>query len=118
MTIATDTINTDKELNTLLAAESALFIKDYEKNYCEGETKSRDIGMPFFLHSPGSDTGVLLIHGLMAAPEEVREWAQFLYEKGLTVYAPRLAGHGTSPRIFPSAAMMTGWIQLTAVMLS
>jgi carboxylesterase len=98
MTTVTDTINTNKALDTLLAAESALFIKDYERNYCEGETKSRDIGMPFFLHSPGSDTGVLLIHGLMAAPEEVREWAHFLYEKGLTVYAPRLAGHGTSSK--------------------
>jgi carboxylesterase len=32
----------------------------------------------------------------MAAPEEVREWADFLYSQGYTVYAPRLAGHGTS----------------------
>ncbi len=39
---------------------------------------------------------MLLIHGLMAAPEEVREWADFLYSQGYTVYAPRLAGHGTS----------------------
>ena len=82
----------------LVAAESALFIKEYEKNYCAGESKPPDIGMPFFLHSPLSDTGVLLIHGLMAAPEEVREWAQFLHKKGLTVYAPRLAGHGTSSK--------------------
>ena len=82
----------------LLAAESALFIKEYEKNYSAGESKPPDIGMPFFLHSPGSDTGVLLIHGLMAAPEEVKEWAIFLHEKGLTVYVPRLSGHGTSSK--------------------
>jgi carboxylesterase len=87
-----------KATETLVAAESALFIKEYEKNYCPGESKPPDIGMPFFLHSPLSDTGVLLIHGLMAAPEEVREWAQFLHEKGLTVYAPRLSGHGTSSK--------------------
>jgi carboxylesterase len=88
----------DKATDMLLAAESALFIKEYEKNYSAGESKPPDIGMPFFLHSPGSDTGVLLIHGMMAAPEEVREWANFLQEKGLTVYAPRLSGHGTSPK--------------------
>lgn len=82
----------------LLAAESALFLKEYEENYCAGESKPRTIGMPFFLHSPQSATGILLIHGLMAAPEEVREWAQFLHQKGLTVYAPRLAGHGTSSK--------------------
>ena len=85
-----------KATEILLAAETALFIKEYEENYSAGESKSQDIGMPFLLHSPGSDTGVLLIHGMMAAPEEVREWAQFLHNKGLSVYAPRLSGHGTS----------------------
>ena len=82
----------------LLAAESELFIKEYEHYYCEGESKPPDIGMPFFLHAPEADTGVLLIHGLLAAPEEVRPWADFLHRTGLTVYAPRLAGHGTSSR--------------------
>ena len=87
-----------KSIDMLLAAESDLFVKEYEKYYSAGESKPPHIGMPFFLHSPASDTGVLLIHGLMAAPEEVREWAQFLHDKGLTVYAPRLSGHGTSSK--------------------
>ncbi len=87
-----------KKIDRLLAAESALFVKEYEKNYSAGESKPPDIGMPFFLHAPLSDTGVLLIHGLMAAPAEVREWADFLHAQGLTVYAPRLAGHGTSSK--------------------
>jgi len=78
-----------KVTDMLLAAESELFIKDYEKNYSAGESKPPDIAMPFFLYSSGSDTGVLLIHGMMAAPEEVKEGAIFLHEKGLTVYAPR-----------------------------
>jgi carboxylesterase len=89
---------TCKATDMLVAAESALFIKEYEKNFSADESKTPDIGMPFFLHSPESDTGVLLIHGLMAAPEEVREWADFLHAKGLTVYAPRLSGHGTSSK--------------------
>jgi esterase/lipase len=87
-----------KATDRLVAAEAALFVKEYEENYSVDESKPPDIGMPFFLHSPGSDTGVLLIHGLMAAPEEVRQWAIFLHEKGLTVYAPRLSGHGTSSK--------------------
>jgi len=80
----------------LLAEELNLFLQEYEKNYKAGESKPREIGMPFLLRTHGSDTGVLLIHGLMAAPAEVREWAEFLHARGLTVYAPRLSGHGTS----------------------
>ncbi|MRR17981.1 MAG: alpha/beta fold hydrolase [Deltaproteobacteria bacterium] len=83
--------------NKLLAAEASLFSLEYEKNFSAGETKPPQIGRPYLLRAQGSDVGVLLIHGLMAAPEEVREWADFLNAKGLTVYAPRLAGHGTSP---------------------
>ncbi|MCX5849156.1 MAG: alpha/beta fold hydrolase [Deltaproteobacteria bacterium] len=98
MNTAVEPTKPDTAMDMLLAGESALFIKEYEKNYSAGESKPPDIGMPFFLHSPGSDTGVLLIHGLMAAPEEVKEWAQFLHEKGLTVYVPRLSGHGTSSK--------------------
>lgn len=96
MNTSTDSPITGNAPAMLVAAESALFIKEYEHYYCEGESKPPDIGMPFFLHAPEADTGVLLIHGLMAAPEEVRPWADFLHRTGLTVYAPRLAGHGTS----------------------
>jgi carboxylesterase len=98
MNITPQSTKPGEATDTLVATEAALFIKEYEKNYASGESKPSDIGMPFFLHSPGSDTGFLLIHGLMAAPEEVREWANFLHEKGLTVYAPRLSGHGTSSK--------------------
>ena len=80
----------------LLEKEFQLFNKEYCLNFLKDETKTKNIGEPYLLHSPASKTGVLLVHGLMAAPEEVREWADFLFSKGYTVYAPRLAGHGTS----------------------
>jgi len=73
------------------------FHADYETHAVAEESKPRDIGAPIFYRHPAADTGILLIHGFMAAPEEVREWAECLYESGYTVYAPRLAGHGTSP---------------------
>ncbi len=84
------------ECKRLLRRESLLFKRDYKKYFLAGETKPHHIGEPYLLHFAGTNRGVLLIHGLMAAPEEVREWADFLYSQGYTVYAPRLAGHGTS----------------------
>jgi len=80
----------------LLDQEEILFQNEYQKHYLAGETKGPEIGAPFLLHHPESRNAVLLIHGLMAAPFEVRQWAGYLFSKGYTVYAPRLAGHGTS----------------------
>ncbi len=83
-------------LSTLLAAEEALFARDYLQHFSEEESKPACVGEPVFLPSRRTTWGVLLVHGLMAAPEEVREWANYLHEQGFTVYAPRMAGHGTS----------------------
>ncbi|MBI4454166.1 alpha/beta fold hydrolase [Candidatus Woesearchaeota archaeon] len=41
-----------------------------------------------------SKKGVLLIHGLGASPNEMRELGNFLYENGFTVLGVRLDGHG------------------------
>jgi carboxylesterase len=45
-------------------------------------------------------TGVLLIHGYLATPEEMRGLAEHLAAKGIRVYAPLVAGHGTTMREF------------------
>lgn len=79
-----------------LLNEQALFEEDYKKHFTRNETHPISIGSPFLLHRQGPRRGVLLIHGFMAAPHEVREWAEDLFDQGFTVYAPRLAGHGTS----------------------
>lgn len=42
------------------------------------------------------DTGALLIHGYLATPEEMRGLAEHLAQHGITVYAPLVAGHGSS----------------------
>lgn len=84
--------------NTLarqLAEETARFALERRYHFLQDETKPEHIGEPFFLRG-NNDLGVLLVHGLMAAPEEVREWAEHLNAQGFTVYAPRMAGHGTS----------------------
>ena len=47
-------------------------------------------------HADGGSTGVLLSHGLSGSPASMRPWAEYLADKGYTVSAPRLPGHGTS----------------------
>lgn len=46
---------------------------------------------------PGGSTGVLLIHGFTGAPTEMRLLGEYLHARGLTVAAPLLPGHGTTP---------------------
>ncbi len=46
---------------------------------------------------PGNQIGCLLIHGFTGTPREMRLMGEYLRPFGWTIYAPRLAGHGTSP---------------------
>ena len=73
------------------------FRKDYEEFKIEEETKPLSVGMPFLLKGKSRDIGIVLSHGYMAAPLEVRQLAEYLNRLGFWVYVPRLKGHGTSP---------------------
>jgi len=73
------------------------FEEDYKTFYVDGESKKKDVGKPFLIKGKSRDMGVVLVHGYMAAPPEVKELAAYLGRMGLWVYAPRLKGHGTSP---------------------
>ncbi len=48
---------------------------------------------PFFLE--GGSTGILLIHGFTGSPPELRLLGDYLHQRGFTVSAPLLPGHGT-----------------------
>ena len=48
---------------------------------------------PFFF--PGGEQGVLLIHGFLTAPDEMRMLGEYLAAAGMTVIGIRLRGHGT-----------------------
>lgn len=52
-------------------------------------------GNEAFMLGNNSEIGVLLTHGFEASPHEVRELAQYLADKNITVYVIRLKGHGT-----------------------
>lgn len=50
---------------------------------------------PFFLEA--GTTGVLLLHGFTGSPSEMRLVGDYLHDRGITVSAPLLPGHGTRP---------------------
>jgi len=83
--------------NSILEKIEIDYSKDYNDHYIEGESKKKRIGRPLFLKHENPVAGVLLIHGYMAAPEEMKAFAHYLHENSFTVYAPRLKGHGTAP---------------------
>lgn len=86
-----------KIANSLIGKALDEYAADYENFYLQGETQKNRVGMPFLARGRSKKTGIVLAHGYMAAPEEVRGLATYLQEKGYWVYAPRLKGHGTSP---------------------
>lgn len=54
--------------------------------------------MPFLLTPEKSNgLGVLLIHGLLASPAELKNYGNHLASQGYTVMGVRLKGHGSSP---------------------
>tara|TARA_R110001583_G_scaffold19993_1_gene77509 strand:+ start:66681 stop:69032 length:2352 start_codon:yes stop_codon:yes gene_type:complete len=63
------------------------------------ETATAD-SRPYLLLPNGSDhftTGVLVVHGFLASPAELRTLGDRLAAKNYAVLGVRLAGHGTSP---------------------
>ncbi|MDV7338715.1 alpha/beta fold hydrolase [Terasakiella sp. A23] len=63
------------------------------------ETATQD-GRPFFLQpdpARAKRTAVLLLHGFLASPAEMRGLGDDFLDRGHTVYGARLEGHGTSP---------------------
>jgi len=86
-----------KVRNTFLKLDKALFEKDYRQYYLPSESKPKNIGEPFFLKHFFSRKGIVLVHGYMAAPEEIRPLADYLYQRGYNIYGVRLRGHGTAP---------------------
>ncbi|HPO12848.1 MAG TPA: alpha/beta hydrolase [Candidatus Hydrogenedentes bacterium] len=73
------------------------FEEEYAKFYDPKSSKGPDVGRPFLLRPMRMRGGVVLAHGYMAAPLEVRALAEYLYQHGYAVYGVRLKGHGTSP---------------------
>ena len=81
----------------LIQRELDTFNRDYDAYAHLGASKPKQIGRPYLIKGDRRRIGLLLAHGYMAAPAEVRGLAHFLGKMGFWVYAPRLKGHGTAP---------------------
>ncbi len=73
------------------------FAADYHAFFHTGESKGREVGRPILIRGSSRELGVVLVHGFLAAPRELRGLAEYLGRQGLWVYVTRLKGHGTSP---------------------
>ncbi len=81
----------------LMQCAQEAFDHDYAA-FADLETaKPRAVGRPFLIKGDRRRVGVVLAHGYLAAPAEVRELAEYLGKMGFWVYVPRLKGHGTAP---------------------
>jgi esterase/lipase len=86
----------DDELKSL-AWDRAQYQQPEHSAINDIETANAD-SSPFLLRpSQKSSLGVLLVHGFLASPAELREFGIKLLAKGYTVMGVRLKGHGTSP---------------------
>ncbi|AKF25017.1 acyltransferase [Sulfurovum lithotrophicum] len=76
--------------------EWAYFKEEYQ-SYLGKEPAPDDKGAPIIFYDSKNEVGVVLSHGYMAAPKEMRSLAEYLFERGINVYVLRLRGHGTAP---------------------
>jgi esterase/lipase len=73
------------------------FSKPRHREINDAETATES-GEPFLLMPPNPrPLGVVLVHGFLASPAEMRGFADQLFEQGFPVLGVRLKGHGTSP---------------------
>ncbi len=85
------------------------FDRDYDAFAGFETAKPRSVGRPFLIKGDRRRVGVVLAHGYMAAPAEVRGLAEHLGKMGFWVYAPRMKGHGTAPEDL-AACTFQDWI--------
>lgn len=80
-----------------LAYEQQMFSSPHNGDFKNQETAIADPS-PFFIRPKKSHGfGVLLVHGLLGSPAELRDYGHYLAAQGFTVLGVRLKGHGTSP---------------------
>ena len=77
--------------------DSQEFSKPTHREINDAETATES-GEPFLLMPPNPrPLGVVLVHGFLASPAEMRDFGEQLFERGFPVLGIRIKGHGTSP---------------------
>jgi len=74
------------------------YFEDEYITYLGTPPPKNDKGAPIVLFDAKNDIGLVFSHGYMAAPKEIETLTQYMFERGINVYVPRLRGHGTDPK--------------------
>lgn len=77
--------------------DKASFSKPRHQELNSRETANGSAEPILILPQQRNRLGVVLVHGFLASPAEVKLFAEKLGHLGFAVIAPRLKGHGTSP---------------------
>ncbi|MCJ8344419.1 alpha/beta fold hydrolase, partial [bacterium] len=83
-------------IKTLMAECTREYSRDFQE-YTTAEISAPDESYPIYLEADQNEVGIILTHGYLASPEQVRPLAEYLHSLGYTVFCPRLRGHGTTP---------------------
>jgi esterase/lipase len=75
--------------------DKSIYENERMRSYVKGESKSREVGKPYFMSGDIKKAGVVLVHGFLASPGELFQLADHLNQQDYGVYIVRLAGHGT-----------------------
>lgn len=86
-----------EDLQLMLTFEQQQYCIASDEQGLEGETVTADPASFFIQPKNANGVGILLIHGLLASPAELRGYGHYLAEQGYTVLGVRIEGHGTSP---------------------
>lgn len=84
-----------------------IYLADYNQHKTD-ESVPVEVGRPYLLTPDRVRAGIVLSHGYLSTPREVRTMAEYFYRRGYAVYAVRLKGHGTSPE----ELAQTNWEEL------
>lgn len=85
------------DMQRSLAWDRALYSKPQHAEINARETATEDPGPFLFVPAQPKPVGVVLTHGFLASPAEVRAFGERLVRAGYAVVGVRLKGHGTSP---------------------
>jgi len=84
--------------------EWGYFKEEYRMYFHQAPTHDHK-GAPIIFYDAANDVGVVLSHGYMAAPKELRTLAEAIFAKGINVHVIRLRGHGTDPEALKEVSM-------------
>jgi esterase/lipase len=83
--------------DTVRRLEQEDFLTEHGRSRIPGASKPVAMGEPFWLPAKDRGVGVVLVHGYLASPAQMRPLADHLHAHGCSVYGVRLPGHGTVP---------------------